>query len=464
MRGRQDPVWVVRTIFEYDPFPVQEEIIREFYRDRYNPTLTPYKRLFIIAGMRSGKTALAGMIGAYEFWEMSTLPNPSQHFGLIKNQEIFSTVIAPSEKQAQDGVFGNISRAIEYSDWMNTWVNIKLMSEKIVSVDNFVTLQVLGSWASTGVGRSNFLLLMDEMDTFEDTSGKRGAQEVFTRLSKSTDTFGTRGHIMGITSPRSPTSLGMTLYNEGLNDPRTLVYLKPTWEMNPNLTKAALVEEHKHNMMTFYRDYACEPGLWAGVQFPEGVWLTKMPNVLKDIYEGIPVTTPRFHVLAIDPATKNDSFGIACGYKNSDGTLTIDGVWKFQKREGDMFIMPSDIRNFLDKAIPQLGVSCLVHDTWMFPDILEHVMRRWGVPIEKHVVKKPDYDRWRSFQESGQAKVVYDDNLKWEAERLNVVGEKVDHPYAGSKDMADCVANVMWYLTEYKPIDLKPGVAITYVI
>ena len=37
-----------------------------------------------------------------------------------------------------------------------------------------------------------------------------------------------------------------------------------------------------------------------------------------------------YHVYSVDPAYRNDSFGVACGYKY-DNQIVIDGVMKFQK-------------------------------------------------------------------------------------------------------------------------------------
>jgi hypothetical protein len=80
----------------------------------------------------------------------------------------------------------------------------------------------------------------------------------------------------------------------------------------------------------------------------------------------------------------------------------------------------------------------------------------------KHIVSKEDYDRWKEQQSEDfptPVRVVYDEQLKYEAENLLVINErnpKVDHPFGGSKDTADCVANVIWYLSTVQPTNLLP--------
>lgn len=187
-----------------------------------------------------------------------------------------------------------------------------------------------------------------------------------------------------------------------------------------------------------------------------------MPNVLLG---GVDPT--RCRVLAIDPAVKNDSFGMAVGYLDQAGHPVVDGVTKFRKSDGDAFLRPSEIREFLDRVIPALGVNVLIHDTWMFPELLEYVQTKYGVMTVKHIVRKEDYDRWREMQSNGTVRVVYDEELKREAERLIVVNEnhpRTDHPFGGSKDMADCVANVIWYLSTQKMVSMDPGLVMLHVI
>lgn len=440
MKGKTDPVWFVESQVGARLFPKQNEIMSEFYGNLY-------KNLFIVAGMRGGKSALAGMIGVYELFDLMTIENPATYFGLLPDQQINISVVATSTTQAQDSIFGNICSMVESSDWFGTWTDLKIRNEEIRSKRKKVVMRVLSSWSTTAVGRSNKAVIFDELDNFEDTSGKRGAWEIYGRLSKSTDTFGDSGKIMAISSPKSPSGIMMTLYRQGLKDSKTLSILAPTWEMNPNLTKEILMAEHKHNLGMFWRDYGCSPQIFTAIQFPEGVRLNKGLN---NVLHNMPVHgDDKLRVCAIDPAVKNDSFGIGVGYREGN-RIVVDGVRRFIREEGDAYIRPSDVRSFVDDVINRCGVQTMIFDTWMFPELIEHVEVDFGLETIKHIVGKEDYDRWRELQEGGDAKVVYDELLEEEANQLVIIESnrsRVDHPYGGSKDMADCVANIMWYLS-----------------
>ena len=52
VKAKSDPVWFINNVLEQKLYPKQEEIVREFYRSRYDVTLPQYKRLTLIAGMR----------------------------------------------------------------------------------------------------------------------------------------------------------------------------------------------------------------------------------------------------------------------------------------------------------------------------------------------------------------------------------------------------------------------------
>lgn len=451
IRSKQDPVFFINNVLGQKMFPKQEEIVRGFYRHKYEGRITPYyKRLILALGQRSGKTALGSMIGVYEMFDICLLENPSEYYGLIKNQPIFIPVVAPSEEQVLDGIFYNILNYVENSEWINSWTDWQYRKDSLYSPSKNVIVKPFSSWATTGRGRTSKCVIFDELDMFEDTTSKRGASEVFTAIDRSTATLGMDGHTIALSSTRSPTGMILTLYNKAIinKETTTLPFKIPTWEVNPHIKKEVLMEEFKYDMGTFWRDFGCEPQMWSGLQFPDGVTLkSNIRNVLMEPIRVPDVRRPR--IMAIDPAVKNDSFGIAVGYKTGE-RFVVDGAIKFARNEGDAIIKPSTIRNFIKKSISPLQVYMLVHDTWMYPDIIEEVTNM-GIITQQHIVKKPEYDLVKSLMNSDKLDIVMEPNLKLEMEQLIVKGgmrPNVDHPPNGSKDTADCVANVVWYLNE----------------
>jgi len=460
IKGKNDPIWFIENVLDVKMFPKQAEITREFYKHKYLNEKTPYYKTLVLGlGMRSGKTALGGMLAAYELFDIMTLDSPSEYYGLLKNQPIMIPVVAPSERQVTDGVFYNVANILENSEWITSWTDLQFRSEEIFSPSKHLAIKPFSSWATSGRGATSKCVILDELDLFETTTSKRGATEVYNALTKSTATLGMDGHIFALSSLMSPTSIMSTLIKKAEMDReanpttfKTLAYKIPTWEANPHISFKQLEEEFKFDMPTLWRDYGCKPEMWNALEFPRGVNLKQFPNALLEPNCAAP---NKMRVMAIDPAVRNDSFGVAVGYKTEDGKIIVDGATKFRRKDGEPIIKPSDIKNFINSMCNNLNVYALVFDVWMFPDIIEDAQLQ-GLITEKHIVYKEDYDLVKSLMDANKLDVVYDTELKIEFEQLEVKGgtkPRVDHPVSGGKDIADCVANVVWYLSSRESIE-----------
>lgn len=460
LRADADPVWFVKNIIGVPSlYPSQEEIIRTFYQNKYDPSLPSYKDLIGVGGMRGGKTAVVSMIGCYEVFEVLCKSNPQEYWGLLPNQLISISCLASSERQIQDGIYYNITNMLENSEWMNQWFDFTFRASDISCDAKNFRLRTLSSSANTGAGRSNKAVIFDELDLFEGTDGPREAWKTYNVMRKSTVTFGKDGHSFAISSPRSENGIIMTLYKRAnliradgsRSQPDVYAFLKPTWELNPHISEADLREEYKFDMDTFYRDFACQPGAVSKLQFPAGAKLFRRANVLSDNYVG---RSDIEHFLAIDPAWVNDSFGVAVGYKDYARDVTvIDGVMRLHKGDGDKYLLPSTAKEYIGRIHRNLHANTLIYDvTNLAADILEFCEYDCGMTVMQHIVDTPDYDLWRDMQESGAVEVVYDEMLQYEVEQLQrkqlATKIRVDHPKEGSKDMADCVANIIWYLND----------------
>lgn len=467
-RGYNDPVWFITTILKETVrklFPFQEWWLREFYRSRYDPSLQQYKEADLACGMRGGKTALISMAMVYEFFCTFTLESPSDYYGLLGKQPIFHTVVATTTDTAEDGIFYNVSNMIENSEWLQTWGDLVVRTDIIRCPPKDTHMRMMGSWATSAVGRSNRAVAMDEIDMFEDTSGKRGAEQMYSRLRKATDTFGLDGHVFALSSPKKQDGMILKLYERNKNDPLVLALKKPTWEMNPSpdLAEAYLQYVYRNNMAEFYRDYACEPGMAGSNQFPDGVTLDcTATNYLVNLpAEGDWSHADDYTVLSIDPAAAKDRFGIATAIHDDAYDRTIvNGVIGMQKSYGQAYLRESVVIDFLKKVIPRLNVGHMLFDTWMYPGVLEYVEDKVGIPIEKHVVNADTYDTWLGLQGSDRVIVPYDELLETECNKIIVTetktGRRADHPTQGSKDLADAVCNAIWHFNRQDEVNTEP--------
>ena len=443
VKARTDIIYFIREILGSDPYPKQEEILREFYS--YNEDGTPkYNKLFWCSGMRSGKSKCAAWIAAFELFKLCTLDNPATHYGLDHGSRITINIVATSTDTADDAIFGQLKHMLKASDFINEIINLDYRKEYIFCEEKNVKCQLLSSWSTTGVGRTAKLVVFDEISFLEETSGKRGAWELYTRLSKATATLGVHGRIVAISSPKHPNDVILTLIRKYRNVERSLCLITPTWEVNPNLTFESLMEECKGNLDEFWRDFGCKPSVASALEFPNGVKLEGENKAL--IHDEIDHRYLR--VMAIDPAVKHDAFGLAFGYINEDGQIIVDGAYRFTKKQDQPYINTLEIKEFIKDIVMRYNIFAVVFDTWMYPELIQWMHEELGLIIEQHIVKKYDYDRVKELLDQDMLKICEYDILRQEMESLLVINEKrVDHPINGSKDVADCVANVVWYLT-----------------
>ena len=142
-----------------------------------------------------------------------------------------------------------------------------------------------------------------------------------------------------------------------------------------------------------------------------------------------------------------------------DSHIIIDGVNKFQKKDDNKaYINPSDIENYIFEWIPKLNVDTFLYDTDLILPTVEKLENEWGINCVKHIAGEDAYSTWVNLNDDvGEytLDIVYDEYLEREANQL-IKKElpsgkiKYDHVYNSSKDVADCCANLIWYLANNK--------------
>ncbi|HOJ96108.1 MAG TPA: hypothetical protein PK024_04620 [Methanospirillum sp.] len=461
LRIRQDPIWFMKEILGWKGmWPKQEEIIRTFYQHKYNPSLPEYKELAWISGQRSGKSVVVGHIAAYEFHEIISLDDPAGYYHLMKKQPLAVTCIAAGKDQALDGIFSLMQTALEESEWINHHYDLTFHSDgRIDSYYNKCFAQVKAARADTAAGYTSKAVLFDELDLFQNnTTSKLAAENVFRKLVNSTMTLGNAGKIISISSLDYTNGMMARVYYDATQKPNALAYKYCTWEVNPNpeVSEERLREEYKYNMEAFWKYFANRPDVSSTMMFPGGVRLNHtIPNLLKtDIISLDTEVKDIPRVIAIDPAVKNDSFGMAFGWRRGD-YIRIDGVTKYEKPgEKDAFIKPSDIKNIISLILDEMNIIGFIHDTYQYPEILEMVEYDYGLQPIQHHADAEAYGKWFEIQEGASPlnlDITYDEHLRRECEQLTKErlpsGKiRIDHPPRGGKDSADPVANCIWYL------------------
>jgi len=244
-----DPVFFYNhpLLGNFPPFPAQAKILTDFYQVDAEGRRRFCDMMFL-AGRRSGKTTLTGLIALYEVFKLYMLKNPQRYYGLGANQEIQIINVAPKYEQAKDTIFAKIKEITRNSPWFMSQT-LEYVNESLEFKEHNLKIQPFGSNATTGVGRTAKAFLTDEVSYFTDVEGGRSAKEVYNELSKSTATFmpWNEGVNIAISSVRFDGDFLTSRYYQAQETPQawtdTLLIWKPTWELNPNLTMKVLEKE-----------------------------------------------------------------------------------------------------------------------------------------------------------------------------------------------------------------------------
>ena len=217
------------------------------------------------------------------------------------------------------------------------------------------------------------------------------------------------------------------------------------------------MEEYKYKMHMFWRDFANQPEVSGGLMFPNGVRFNKsIPNVFFAPDDIVDEYAQFNHVISLDPAFRNDAFGMSCGFVNGS-SIIIDGARKYTKEnEAEAFIKPSDMEKEIERWVDRLNVTTLLFDADIILNIIEKAQDQWGIETIKNVVGEKEYGAWLSMNDGiGEytLDITYDEHAKREAEQL-IKSQlpsgkiRVDHPFSGSKDVADAICQTIYYLSQ----------------
>ena len=445
MKADTDPVF-----FMEDPYflglklwPKQKEIVRKFYSEG--------KRLLIwVSGMRSGKTFMLGAFAAYELYQLLTKSWESI-LNVAPGSPFFVTMVATAEKQIEDTAFYFLRRHVLVSPFFQEFKPRVITDSITFKLKPNVIVRALSTDSATIAGRTSKAVFIDEVFGLRDTEGPQGLMPVFRTLRNSTETFKEHGHTFVAGSLKENINI-QKLYDAWKDSPEALCVKTPTWEVNPNLPREHFKELEARDPIGFWRDFGCEPYTSADVYYRDpSILVYSGVNKLQMLAEGLePTVENTTYVLAGDPALKHDSFGLCLAHIQGD-TYVIDGLYKFEPKKGE--INPLEVLDFILKIVNYFPVRAAVFDTWHFAEAQER-LRRLGIPVYNHIVRKPEHDRVKELFYKEKIKVPYYEPFDKEVRSLVVTPSmKVTHPRGGHDDVVSALANAVWLLDQKKPLD-----------
>jgi hypothetical protein len=455
-------------------FPMQYKVLREF--------MSPMARcrvLVLVCGMRSGKGVLGSIIAWYAAHELLAMENPQAFLGLAPNQEIQILNVAASRAQAKNNVFKHIAdRLNSGGEW---FVEIRKQA-KITGLEirlpKNVVIRCGHSKASTLVGATSYVVILDELARFKDTDGRDNANEVYEKLSATTATFPERARILVLTSPEWEGDKSIRLLEEALSVddegrplyPHMYALQMPTWEANRNLGQQELWERFAGaaNPTAFWRDFGAQPPRAVEAYYPDpDRWVRQADperqhpfdehGHMADWFE--PCCDSRRYV-HVDLGLSRDACGFAMAHKPVPGCLCYEGKGAPPNPKAKKVVLdlcgrflpgPSGEINFesvrqLIRDLQDRGFNIkgggVTFDGWQSVDS-QQTLKREGyrtatLSVDRDLVA---HDTLQELINTDELSFYDLPVLIKEAGQLQLrKGSKVDHPAGGSKDVVDAVA------------------------
>jgi hypothetical protein len=183
--------------------------------------------------------------------------------------------VAASETQSKDTVFAQLRARVDNSPWFKKYIAYlrsfgrisrgdflyRELENKLEFNDKHLICLSMNSNSLTNVGKTSKFVIFDEIAKFKTTEGKDSADEVYSSISRSTQTFGPNGHVWSISSPLTDDDKIVELTDTARKGEISgMMYcVMPTWEFNPSITRESLDREYKKDAILADRDFGCVP-------------------------------------------------------------------------------------------------------------------------------------------------------------------------------------------------------------
>ena len=471
------------------------------FEKRKHITEWKFTELIIEAGMRSSKTTMAAIVTAYEFYRLTRMDNPQAYFNLPRTSLIFMTVMATTAGQGENTVYGNVRSMIENSDYFKEEIKsgrILVGAESIKCPGKNITISLGHSKATSIVGRSAPLVVFDEIAMFGvDDNQSVNAAEIYARVGRSAATFQDKAKRIAISSAKVKGDYMEQLVRDNFDNvvEGTLVFSLTTFDVNPimNMDNPIIRTDYNRDPEQALRDYEnvrpmsistfipphvvdrCithDPMTYCHYQVEQssdelnGEVRTYVSLDLSDIKRPEGASTIYVHC---DPGVRKDSFGVVIGHPEytSRGVETvIDLILEWTPRNrGRAGVVEVNLDNVEENLIylnKFMKFTHITFDQWESHGSIQRLFRA-GIPtFKQQFARNNQLDMYKSLRQrmkDGLVKIPSHLTLIEELKSLELAnsGKSIQHPKNKdsavqgrgkiSKDLADGVAMVNWYIS-----------------
>ncbi len=419
-----------------------------------------FRRKAVLAlGRRSGKGLMAAVAAIHN----AVVPD---YLAFLRPGETrFILVVATRQEQAAE--FIRVVR--ELLDAAPDPALLALVDEQAstateVAFKTGVVIRAMPCSSRAVRGLAASLVILDEFGHFlTETDGYQAGRAVWRALTPSVAQFGPLGYVMVLSTPLWPSGPFFDLVRAGETgmDPELFVARRPTWEMNPTITRESLEAEFLADPEGAAREYAAEFGEGAGA-------LLDAIRVYEAAVAGrrsLPPVEGLKYVAAADPAfaAGGDRFALAIAHrvgKGAEATYVLDRLEAWRGKHS-----PLNSDHVLDEIASlakEYRVSRVVSDQYAVVPLADGLRRR-GVhlkpqPLTSELKSDIFGDLKRSLN-LGRLELLDDKQLLAELVNLEVRPTPSGKPRiaaarGGHDDLAMAVATAVHALHEHNKVPL----------
>ena len=439
-----------------------EEIGREIYK-KYTDN-----EVICMLGKGSGKDHCARISMAYTVYLLHCLRDPLGYYGKAHGVYIDLLNLAVNAQQAQRVFFEPLKNLLLSSPFFNN-VGFEPRVSEIFFFSRPVRLFSGHSESEGWEGYEVMTVILDEISAFKTDSElkgeirSKGSASAIYNMSKLSvmSRFPEIGKVILLSFPRYKGDFIQQRYfsSREKNEPKTWSIKAATWEVNPTIKREQLESEYIRNPIEAASRFECEPPTMEDAYFRDENLVRKAfmyaddPLDEEGRYKKWFNNTDGFQrYIHIDLGFKRDRTALCMthcsGFREITTSMGVEKLpvvnvdlihsWKAEPGEEINF---ASVRQLIVDLCRRFDVAKVTFDRWQSIEMIQS-LRSQGVNADFHSVKKTDYDTLMT--------AIYDTRLRgyWnnilvEEELLKLrlfSNNKIDHPNAGSKDLADALA------------------------
>ena len=415
------------------------------------------RKTVLALGRRSGKDLMTAVAAIFN----AAVPDYSA--SLRPGERRFIVIVATRQEQARE--FVRVVRELldnapdrDLADLVD--LDASTLDEVVFRTGVVIRAMPCSSRSTRGLAVS--LLVLNEaahMSTAED--GFAAGKRVYQALLPSTAQFGESGYVMVLSSPLWASGLLWDLYNAGATGAvgDTFVERRPTWVMNPRITRESLDAEFLADPDSARSEY--------GAEFAEGAGAYLTATAITEcLVPGRSALAPAEGVIyaaACDPAfaAGGDAFTFAIAHSIGEGdeqTVVLDRIEAWQGKRS-----PLNSDAVLDEiaALAQrYGIRRVTSDQYAVVPLADGLRRR-GIELVAqpltNELKADVYGALKRLINTGRVELLDDTRLRAELIGLEIrptpSGKpRIDAAARGHDDRAMAVATVAHALVKRRPL------------